>query len=115
MIRLKLLLMCLTVMLTNLATGQQLPQYSQFLLNKAVYNPAAMAINPQTEVTLIGRWQMLGFGLEPRTVALFGQSKIQKKEKVIFNPASRIGQEIVPFSKKKEIKTNAFCRWAGHF
>ena len=104
MIRLKQLLVCLTVMLTSLATGQQLPQYSQFLLNKAVYNPAAMAINPQTEVTLIGRWQMLGFGLEPRTVALFGQSKIQKKEKVIFNPASRIGQEIVPFSKKKKLK-----------
>ena len=40
MIRLKQLLLSLTIMLTSVATSQQLPQYSQFLLNKALYNPA---------------------------------------------------------------------------
>jgi len=104
MSRLKMLLMCLTVMLTSIATSQQLPQYRQFLLNKSLYNPAAMAINNQSFVSLVGRWQMLGFGLEPKTIALFGQTKIRKKQKVIFNPASRIGQEILPIEKKRNIK-----------
>ena len=82
MIRLKQLLLCYTVMLTSIVTSQQLPQYRQFLLNKSLYNPAAMAINNQSFISLVGRWQMLGFGLEPKTIALFGQTKIRKKQKI---------------------------------
>ena len=104
MIRLKQLLLCYTVMLTSIVTSQQLPQYRQFLLNKSLYNPAAMAINNQSFISLVGRWQMLGFGLEPKTIALFGQTKIRKKQKIIFNPASRIGQEILPIEKKRNLK-----------
>ena len=108
MIRFKTLLSGLAIILSSEVYSQQLPQYSQFLLNKALYNPAAMTINNQAEISLVGRWQMLGFGLEPKTVALIGQSKIQKKAKIIFNPASRISQEIVPIDKKRKIKLSHF-------
>ncbi|MCX6191476.1 MAG: PorP/SprF family type IX secretion system membrane protein [Flavobacteriia bacterium] len=108
MIRFKMLLSGLAIILSSEVYSQQLPQYSQFLLNKALYNPAAMTINNQAEISLVGRWQMLGFGLEPKTVALIGQSKIQKKAKIIFNPASRISQEIVPIDKKRKIKLSHF-------
>lgn len=97
-----------TILLVHMTFGQQLPQYRQFLMNKALFNPAAMGINNQSEINLVGRWQMLGFGLEPRTVALIGQTKIQKKQKIIFNPASRIGQEIDSPGKKRKIKLAHF-------
>ena len=105
MSRLKILfLLFIKMLFAGTTSSQQLPQYRQFLLNKSLYNPAAMAINNQSFVSLVGRWQMLGFGLEPKTIALFGQTKIRKKQKIIFNPASRIGQEILPIEKKRNIK-----------
>ena len=95
-------------LLSMISWTQQMPQYTQFTQNKSLFNPAAMALNQHQAITMASRWQMLGFGLEPRTVTLYGQMKYKKKIKVIFNPASRIGEEIVVTSKKQKIKLNHY-------
>lgn len=88
--------------------GQQIPQYRQVGLNASLYNPSAMALQKQASINFSGRWQMLGFGNEPRTLILFGQSKIEIKPKTIFNPGSRIQREFVPIEKKKKIILSHF-------
>ena len=98
----------ITLLLSTNSWTQQMPQYTQFTQNKSLFNPAAMALNQHQAITMASRWQMLGFGLEPKTVSLYGQMKYQKKIKVIFNPASRIGEEIVATSKKQKIKLNHY-------
>ena len=76
--------------------AQQLPQFRQFILAPSVYNPAAMAFSKENNVSLSGRWQMSGFGYEPRTLVLHGKTLIKKKVKTIFNPGSRIQRDFTP-------------------
>ncbi|NDB34456.1 MAG: type IX secretion system membrane protein PorP/SprF [Flavobacteriia bacterium] len=83
--------------------AQQLPQFRQFILAPSVYNPAAMAFSKENNVSLSGRWQMSGFGYEPRTVVLHGKMLIKKKPKLVYNPGSRIQRDYTPTEKKKNI------------
>ena len=87
----------------GLTWSQQLPQFRQIALNASLYNPAAMAQSKQSSISLLGRWQMLGFGYEPRTISLFGQTLLKKKIKTVYNPSCRIQTEIQPLQKKKNI------------
>lgn len=89
--------------------AQQLPQYKQINLSPALYNPAAMAWNKQASISMVGRWQFFGFGYEPRTVAFFGQSKLSKKVKTVFNPGSRIQRDFTPEAKKRNIVWQHFA------
>jgi len=88
--------------------GQQMPQFRQIPMNYSVYNPSGMAMNKQSSISLVARWQMLGFGNEPRTIACIGQTMIKKKVKTIFNPGSRIQREYEPLQKKKNIVVQHF-------
>lgn len=82
--------------------AQQMPQVRQINVSTSLYNPAGMAMNKQASISLLARWQMLGFGYEPRTIAFFGQTIIKKKVKTVFNPGSRIQYPIEPIEKKKK-------------
>jgi len=82
--------------------AQQMPQFRQVNTSPSLYNPAGMAMNKQASISLLARWQMLGFGNEPRTIAFFGQAMIKKKVKTVFNPGSRIQYPIEPLEKKKK-------------
>ncbi|MBM3165200.1 MAG: PorP/SprF family type IX secretion system membrane protein [Bacteroidetes bacterium] len=88
--------------------AQQLPQFRQFILTPSVYNPAAMAFHKQSSISLSGRWQMSGFGYEPRTLVLHGQTLLKKKVKTIYNPGSRIQRDYTPVEKKKKFVLRHF-------
>lgn len=99
----------LAFMLLSLSLfGQQLPQFRQVPVNYSIYNPAGMSLNKQGNISLLARWQMLGFGNEPRTIALIGHTMIKKKVKTVFNPGSRIQREYEPQQKKKNIVVQHF-------
>jgi type IX secretion system PorP/SprF family membrane protein len=81
--------------------AQQLPQFTQFANNQSLYNPAFIGINKSSDLTVGGRWQMLGFGNEPRTAFGIFSKNIKLKEKEVFNPALRISRNI-PVSNSNE-------------
>ncbi len=104
------------VMFFHLLTfGQQLPQFRQITSGSVLYNPAAMTMNKQSNVSMLARWQMLGFGNEPRTISAFGHVMIKKKVKITFNPGSRIQREYTPLQKKKTNHFATFCRRTSDF
>ncbi len=74
--------------------AQQLPQFTQAVLQKNLYNPAFTGENPEMQIGLTGRWQMIGFGNEPQTALLTFEKGIRIKEKTIYNPSLHISQEI---------------------
>lgn len=88
--------------------GQQVPQFRQVATSPALYNPSCMGMTKQSSISLMARWQMLGFGYEPRTVGCYGQTLIKKKVKTVFNPGSRIQHDFTPLEKKKNIVLQHF-------
>lgn len=69
--------------------AQQVPQYSQYLRNQYMVNPAAAGVYDFVDLTLSGRWQWIGFGDEPRTTYLSGSTVLGKATKPKYNPAYR--------------------------
>lgn len=80
--------------LVGAAFSQQLPQYTQAALNRTLYNPAFIGDEQKMEASAGGRWQMIGFGNEPRTAFLTFEKGINVKKKPVYNPAFRISREI---------------------
>jgi type IX secretion system PorP/SprF family membrane protein len=90
--------------------SQQMPQYSQYLRNQFMVNPAAVGVNDFVDVTMGGRWQWMGFGNEPRTAYLSVTSPISITPRPKYNPALRVSQANV---RKPEIKTGKFKHALG--
>jgi type IX secretion system PorP/SprF family membrane protein len=82
--------------------SQQNPQYSQYLRNQFLVNPAGGGMYDFTDITIGGRWQWLGFGDEPRTAYLGFNTVLKKKTKSLYNPAVRISSGPV---RNPEVKT----------
>jgi type IX secretion system PorP/SprF family membrane protein len=61
--------------------NQQLPQLSQFSTNLDIFNPSAIGLNEKSCISIGGRWQMLGFGSEPRSLFLSGSTKLPSVNK----------------------------------
>jgi type IX secretion system PorP/SprF family membrane protein len=80
-------------LVVGVSFSQQLPQFSQFINNPSLYNPSSIGLDKNAKVTLGGRWQMLGFGSEPRTGFIDGHFRIPQKKKNNFNPALRLGED----------------------
>ena len=93
-----------------LLNAQQLPQYTQFANNQSLYNPAFIGLNKSNDITVGGRWQMLGFGNEPRTAFGIFSKNLKLKEKEIFNPALRISRDI---PKTSSLEKRKFSHAAG--
>ena len=63
----KVITILLFSFLSSLIYGQQLPQYSLYMLNEVIINPAALSKEKDNKIaTLLGRYKkMLEFGEEP--------------------------------------------------
>ena len=62
--------------------SQQLPLYSQYMMNSFLLNPAVAGNDGLTSFSLTAREQWLGFENSPRTVAISGQSRILKSSQI---------------------------------
>jgi type IX secretion system PorP/SprF family membrane protein len=62
---------------TNLI-AQQLPQYSQYMMNKFLINPAVAGSEGYTAFNLTAREQWIGLANSPRTYAISAQTRVLK-------------------------------------
>jgi type IX secretion system PorP/SprF family membrane protein len=106
----KKILVLLSLVLAGNAISQQMPQYSQYLRNQFMVNPAAAGVYDFVDVTMGGRWQWLGFGDEPRTAYLSVTSPVSRTPRPKYNPALRVSQGPV---RNPEIKTGKFKHAVG--
>ncbi len=90
--------------------AQQIPQYSQYLRNQFMVNPAAAGVYDFVDITMSGRWQWLGLEDAPRTAYLSGTTLLTKKPKPYYNPALRTSNGIV---RNPEIKTGKLKHAVG--
>jgi len=97
----KIRIVAFTLGLTGIVSAQQIPQYSQYMRNQYIINPAAAGVYDFVDITMCGRWQWLGFGDEPRTANLSITAPVGRP-KVSYNPALRISDGPV---RNPEIKT----------
>ena len=58
--------------------SQQLPQYSQYMMNKFLINPAVAGSEGYTAFNLTAREQWIGLENSPRTFALSAQTRVLK-------------------------------------
>lgn len=98
----KKIIVLLSLVLSGGAFSQQTPQYSQYLRNQFMVNPAAAGVYDFVDITVSGRWQWVGFGNEPKTAYLSACSLLSGKPKPKYNPALRISNGPV---RNPEIKT----------
>lgn len=82
--------------------AQQLPQYSQYLRNPYLVNPAAAGVYDFVDITLGGRMQWLGFDNAPMTSYLYVAAPLSSQPKNYYNPAIRTSGGPV---RNPEIKT----------
>lgn len=98
----KKLSLLLIIVVSGSVYSQQTPQYSQYLRNQFMVNPAAAGVYDFLDITLSGRWQWVGFNDGPRTAYLSGSSVLSKVKRVPYNPAFRVSSGPV---RNPEIKT----------
>jgi type IX secretion system PorP/SprF family membrane protein len=75
-----------SLMIMGGAYSQQLPQYSQYLRNQFMVNPAAAGVYDFVDITLSGRAQWLGFKNAPLTSYMSICAPLGKREKLRYNP-----------------------------
>lgn len=106
----KRILVILSLVVSVNSFSQQIPQYSQYLRNQFMVNPAAAGVYDFVDVTMGGRWQWMGFGDEPRTAYLSVTSPVTRKPRPKYNPALRTSNGPV---RNPEIKTGKFKHALG--
>jgi len=76
----KKIILSVVLLVAGVMTGvsQQLPLYSQYLLNNFLLNPAIAGTNNYIPIRLTGRMQYLGFDGAPRTYAVSAHSPIMR-------------------------------------
>ncbi len=79
--------------------AQQLPIYSQYVLNGFMINPAMAGYDGYTAVNLTYRQQWLGFAEAPKTYSASFQTRLYRKShKIVSSPLNR-GNMLVPSTK----------------
>lgn len=73
----------------SMASGQQLPLYSQYLYNKFLLNPAVAGSDGYTSVNLTAREQWVGYYGAPRTFSFSVQGRLLKKSYILKHPNAR--------------------------
>src|SRR5688572_24453499 len=68
------------MLLLHSAQGQQKPQYTQYILNNYILNPALSGIENYTDVKISGREQWAGLNGAPRTMYLSAHTALGKKD-----------------------------------
>ena len=85
-----------------LGFSQQMPQYSQYLRNQYMVNPAAAGVYDFVDITMSARWQWAGFSDSPKTAYASATAVLGKKHKEIYNPSLRTSMGPV---RNPEIRT----------
>lgn len=85
--------------------AQQMPQFSQYLRNQFLVNPAAAGVYDFTDITVGGRLQWAGFKDAPMTTYAYGSVTYPKPPSVRYNPALRISNGPV---RNPKVKTGKF-------
>jgi type IX secretion system PorP/SprF family membrane protein len=75
----RLLYILIFFLTCGIASGQQLPIYSQYLYNKYLINPAVAGSDGYTSFNLTAREQWVGYYGAPRTFSFSGQTRLLKK------------------------------------
>ncbi len=65
--------------ISNTVTAQQLPQFSQYMHNMYLLNPAAACVQSDAEINLGFRQQWTGFDAAPQTYYINGALNLGKK------------------------------------
>jgi len=81
-----LVVFCVTFMAVN---AQQMPQYSQYMKNPYMINPAAAGMYNFIDVTAGGRMQWLGFSDAPKTFYAYASADLKGKRSK-YNPSLRV-------------------------
>jgi type IX secretion system PorP/SprF family membrane protein len=79
------LLLFILILVARIGVAQQLPQYSQYMHNQYIVNPAAAGMNDYLDINLSFRQQWAGMSDAPRTYYLSATSPLGKQAK----PATR--------------------------
>jgi type IX secretion system PorP/SprF family membrane protein len=79
------LLLFVLILVARIGVAQQLPQYSQYMHNQYIVNPAAAGMNDYLDINLSFRQQWAGMSDAPRTYYLSATSPLGKSAK----PATR--------------------------
>jgi len=82
------------------AEAQQVPVYSQYMMNGFLFNPAIAGSEGYTAINLIAREQWLGLKDAPRTHALSGQTRILKNSYISKGASIRKRQKLSSRSGK---------------
>lgn len=83
------IILLLTLGLTGKLMAQQLPIYSQYVLNGFMVNPAMAGNDGYTSFNTTSRQQWLGFGEAPRTYSASWQTRVLRRSyKIINRPVS---------------------------
>jgi type IX secretion system PorP/SprF family membrane protein len=90
--------------------AQQVPQFSQYLRNQYLVNPAAAGVYDFVDVTVGGRMQWLGFTDAPKTSYLYASSPLTRESRARYNPGIRISNGPV---RNPEIRTGKFKHAMG--
>ncbi len=88
-----LALSCFTV------NGQQMPIFSQYVLNGFILNPAMAGYDGYTSVNTTARQQWLGFGDSPQTFSASYQTRILQQSHKIVNHPVRKKNILLPSTK----------------
>ncbi len=67
---------------SSAANSQQLPLYSQYMMNSFLLNPAVAGNDGLTSFNFTAREQWLGFENAPRTIAISGQSRLLRNSPI---------------------------------
>jgi len=76
----KKLLVVISIIVSQLATAQQLPQQTQYMFNQYAFNPAYAGSTPYWETVMNSRYQWVGLVDAPRTVTLTAQGPFKNKK-----------------------------------
>lgn len=93
------LLIILPLLLAGELKAQQLPLYSQYIMNGFMINPAMAGSDGYTAFNMTYRQQWLGFVEAPRTYSASFQTRLfRKSHKIVSRPLSR-GNMLIPSTK----------------
>lgn len=110
-------LFCIILFLisTVLIKAQQLPVYSQYMMNAFLINPAVVGHEGYTSVNLTAREQWLGLENAPSTYALSGQTRLLKNSFISRAASIRRRKRVMSRSGRVGIGTYIFTDRNGAF
>jgi len=95
----KYIILLLLAFLCTKASSQQLPTFSQYVLNGFILNPAMAGFDGYTAINTTARQQWIGFGDAPQTVSASWQTRLLQKSYRIVKSPVRSRNMLLPSTK----------------